>query len=65
MHRSVMPAVPPPPPPNTGLPWCPNCKQPLRLQDVGYMKGGGGFTSFGLNVLYCKRCGVILGGSAT
>lgn len=53
-------------PPSSGnLPWCPNCKQPLNLSDVGYLKGGGGFTSFGTNVLFCRKCGVILGGSAT
>ncbi|HYA57736.1 MAG TPA: hypothetical protein VEH57_04650 [Thermoplasmata archaeon] len=53
------------PPASGNLPWCPNCKQPLSLNDVGTFKGPGGFTSFGLNVIFCRKCGVVLGGSST
>jgi len=50
------------PPPIANLPWCPNCKQPLGPPDIGQMQvAGAGFSSAGLSIVFCRRCGVILG----
>jgi len=47
-------------------PWCPNCKEPLTLDDVGTLqRSQASVPRFWTSVLFCKKCGVILGGSGT
>jgi hypothetical protein len=42
-------------------PWCPNCKAHLEFDDIGSSQGG--ITDAGLNLIWCNKCGMILGGS--
>ena len=55
--------APPPPPPleNEYHPWCPNCRRPLELADIGSLTAPAGA---GVRVIYCRKCGIILGGSS-
>jgi hypothetical protein len=52
-----MPALPT----KDSAPWCPNCKSHLELDDIGSAQGG--VVDTGLNVIWCNKCGVLLGGS--
>lgn len=48
------------------VPWCPNCKAPLTLDDVGTLqRSQSEIPRFWTSLLFCKKCGVILGGSGT
>ena len=45
-----------------GFPWCPYCRQPLSPRDIGRMPVEGmGIASMGLAIIYCGKCGAILG----
>ena len=54
--------------PGPKQPWCPNCKSPIGPQDFGVLSQptyrSYGYTIIDPAIVYCKKCGVILGAQA-
>jgi hypothetical protein len=56
-------AAPPAAEPHPKGPWCPHCRQTLTLTDIGGIRDAGiRWTT--TSIVYCKKCGGILGGAA-
>lgn len=54
--------------PEPKQPWCPNCKSPIGPEDFGVLSQptyrAYGYTIIDPAIVYCKKCGVILGAQA-
>jgi len=62
MRGSPLMANPSPVRSGINAPWCPNCKQPLGPGEIGsYNARDFGILTAGLSVVFCRKCGVILG----